>query len=991
MQRRLPLFCLVFSLPLLCCTAHATDVSGSINAGTTWSVAGSPYVLQGDITINAGVTLTLEPGVRVVAGGDYRIFVNGTLSGSGTVTGPIAFEAADPSSRGAWQGLYVPAGGRCVLTNAIVRNAAYDILAPGGELTLTDCEVGLAAEHGLYAWNAARVNAVGCRFADNSRRGVYIEGYEATGTISGCQFYRNGDYPIYVKATVAEIIGGGNLYKGNAVQRVGVSCSMLEDITDRDVWTRQRVPFEMGAGTGDGILKITAAGALTITAGTQILSKGIDCLGDLRVMGVEGERVVFDAPGATPAAGAWPGIVLRAGATGDFRFVNLSHATTALTIDEPRSLFVSDCSFSDSQYDGVTITGVGPVTVRRSMFARNGRNGLRLAGTGLTGYVDGCTFTGNASYPVWSFARTVRMLKVRNTYSGNGVQSIGVSCDFEDDVSGGVHNWYGQGIPLDLAAGTREAILRVSAAATLNLYGEQTIYSGGVVVYGTLYVAASAAKPCRFAGSGGTWNGISFDGGAGELRGAVIEGASTGVTLVNSSPLIYECLLQNCQYDGLRCSGTSSPVVTDTVIARNGRHGVLIEDTALPNLGCLDNTDQRNDGRNYLHDNAGYEVYNDTAGTIEAEGNAWASTSTTGINARIFDRQDLSSLGIVDFSPIWTTGPNQAPVLSWPALAGYGDNGLDPEMAATGEAVEFRITYVDAEGQAPAFVRVHVADGGAEIEGSPLLMTEKAGSDYATGVTYGASWALPAGRDYTYWFAASDGRDAATGTPCTARPGPQVTTRPRLQWAGSPGFTTDAVSPDAAASGTAFQFRVKYCDADGDAPLRVLCHVKRDGVPVAGSPFSMGPISGISFVTGKVYRTTRTLSGAGAYSYRFEATDGLLSATGTPTGWRTGPTVTLSQAGLLGVQAEEVRSGLVQLSWRQGQAGPLRAEVTNLAGRLVACPIEQRQYGAGQQTLLWAARGPGGQRLPPGRYLVRLRLDEEQGGTHTAVVALLLR
>ena len=69
----------------------------------------------------------------------------------------------------------------------------------------------------------------------------------------------------------------------------------------------------------------------------------------------------------------------------------------------------------------------------------------------------------------------------------------------------------------------------------------------------------------------------------------------------------------------------------------------------------------------------------------------------------------------------------------------------------------------------------------------------------------------------------------------------------------------------------------------------------------------------------------------------------------------------------------------------------MHAELTNLAGRLVACPIEQREYTAGQQTLLWAARGPGGERLPPGRYLVRLRLVEEQAGTHTAVVALLLR
>ena len=45
---------------LIFCATHAdaqTDVSGNISVNTTWDVSGSPYVLTGRTTVNAGVTL----------------------------------------------------------------------------------------------------------------------------------------------------------------------------------------------------------------------------------------------------------------------------------------------------------------------------------------------------------------------------------------------------------------------------------------------------------------------------------------------------------------------------------------------------------------------------------------------------------------------------------------------------------------------------------------------------------------------------------------------------------------------------------------------------------------------------------------------------------------------------------------------------------------------------------------------------------------------
>jgi hypothetical protein len=60
-------------------TVHAsTNVSGIISSDTTWTQANSPYNLTGNILVNNGITLTIEPGVTVNLN-NYYIMVNGTL------------------------------------------------------------------------------------------------------------------------------------------------------------------------------------------------------------------------------------------------------------------------------------------------------------------------------------------------------------------------------------------------------------------------------------------------------------------------------------------------------------------------------------------------------------------------------------------------------------------------------------------------------------------------------------------------------------------------------------------------------------------------------------------------------------------------------------------------------------------------------------------------------------------------------------------------
>ncbi|MFB3889061.1 MAG: right-handed parallel beta-helix repeat-containing protein [Candidatus Bathyarchaeia archaeon] len=71
-------------------SVHASFVTGIIGVDTTWTKADSPYVLTGNILVQTGAVLTIEPGVIVYLP-DFYLKVNGTLSARGTSSDRIQF------------------------------------------------------------------------------------------------------------------------------------------------------------------------------------------------------------------------------------------------------------------------------------------------------------------------------------------------------------------------------------------------------------------------------------------------------------------------------------------------------------------------------------------------------------------------------------------------------------------------------------------------------------------------------------------------------------------------------------------------------------------------------------------------------------------------------------------------------------------------------------------------------------------------------------
>jgi parallel beta-helix repeat protein len=79
-------------------TAQGTEYGDfHITSNLTWDIGGSPYWIEGNVTVDPGYTLTIDPGVEVLFNGSYSIYVEGTLYAVGDESNLINFTTNVPS------------------------------------------------------------------------------------------------------------------------------------------------------------------------------------------------------------------------------------------------------------------------------------------------------------------------------------------------------------------------------------------------------------------------------------------------------------------------------------------------------------------------------------------------------------------------------------------------------------------------------------------------------------------------------------------------------------------------------------------------------------------------------------------------------------------------------------------------------------------------------------------------------------------------------
>ncbi|MCE5264362.1 MAG: hypothetical protein LLG97_12610 [Deltaproteobacteria bacterium] len=391
--RRVLLIVLFLALMVAPSGHTETLVSGAITANTTWTLAGSPYRVTGNVTVNQGVTLTIDAGVRVEFNQYTVMNVNGELRAIGTSAQSIRFTGATEGDTGWWAGIRLIGSGSAALEHCTIAYAGYSY-----------------NDAGLYKSGSGALTLASTTLDHSDGAGLYLDGH--TGAVTS----------------------SGNLFSNNArgVQ-VAINTSFQHD--DTSTFTGNTYDVYLNGGTMSGVVSwylnpaysmylsenmtVAAGAALRVLPGTVVKAAQYQILtiqGSLEARGEAAKPIVFtdrrdDASGGdangdgnqtAPSPGWWAGISVTGSGSADLEYCTLAYAgysykNAGVYKSGSGTLTLESTTQDHSSGAGLYLEGhTGVLTSSGNLFSNNAR-GVQVAINTSFQHDDTSTFTGNGS------------------------------------------------------------------------------------------------------------------------------------------------------------------------------------------------------------------------------------------------------------------------------------------------------------------------------------------------------------------------------------------------------------------------------------------------------------------------------------------------------------------------------------------------------------------------------------------------------------------
>ncbi len=173
---------------------------GNINSNTIWIA--DTVEITCDVTVVAGVKLTIAPGTIIIAQGKYFIEAKGILEANGLNDYPILFTVNDTTGfgstdyEGAWAGIKIKSNDTCLINHCII-NYAYNAISVTNSRNALIYNTELYNNKRITIYvGSAKVHIKNCYIHDNiSDWGLWtIYLYEGEGIFENCRIINNPYY-----------------------------------------------------------------------------------------------------------------------------------------------------------------------------------------------------------------------------------------------------------------------------------------------------------------------------------------------------------------------------------------------------------------------------------------------------------------------------------------------------------------------------------------------------------------------------------------------------------------------------------------------------------------------------------------------------------------------------------------------------------------------------------------------------------------------------
>ncbi|NLW18692.1 MAG: right-handed parallel beta-helix repeat-containing protein [Candidatus Cloacimonetes bacterium] len=499
-----------------------TPISGDIGDGQIWNLAGSPYILSGDVRLGFWRTLSIEAGVQVKFNQGASLTLGsygggGQIIAEGTNGAPIIFTAnsTDPSP-GFWNRIYFTNWN----SDSVFEHCVFEY---GG------------STQGMITLDGGSPHFNNCVFTNSANYAIFDQNQNAKNLyISNCEFSDNlKTMSLYVDNV--SCLGSGNIYTNNSDDRIHCPGGPVQRTS---TWTAQTTPIlflaDLNGGSQSPILTMPNGSILEFVQGARIFLNG---------------GLVIKATGTTfrgeqSNRGHWKGF-----------YFNWDAGNSIL----------SGCLIRDAGYDNSpALNFTNPTSTV------TGCTITSCSGTGIfTTYnceqnISANIINGCGSYPLSILAEYVRLLGEANDFSGNDVDMVEVRSSTV--VSSGV--WRNPGVPyyfgsnVDIAYSSPFPHIKIMPGTVVKL-GQ-----GASIIIGSVYGHAQGSLEAE---------GVTFT--------RVSESALPGGLLFNHYVVDSQCLFTNCVFEYLNYSGYDAAILVkgngpsfNNCIFRNNPGSAIRED-----------------------------------------------------------------------------------------------------------------------------------------------------------------------------------------------------------------------------------------------------------------------------------------------------------------------------------------------------------------------------------------------------------------------------